>query len=294
MPQTHMDYQGNVIRPPSEADSIILQVTVGCTHNKCTFCGAYKDYPFSYKDNKIIESDIRFAAQHYKNKKRLFLADGDVLVIPQHRLTPLFHSINKHLPWVKRIRLYGNCKSIRSKSVPELKELKSLGLDRIYMGLESGHDDVLQDIRKGATAAQMIEAAAKVKEAGIFLSVTVLLGIAGVENSKKHAKATAEVLNKMAPKQIAVLTLMPIDGTPLHDDIKAGSFVLPDEHGLLQELRSMISGINLDKTQLQANHASNYLPINCRLQKDKARVLSSIDQALQGEVPLMPEYMRGL
>lgn len=289
-----MDYQGSVIRPPSEADSIILQVTVGCSHNRCTFCGAYKDQRFSYKDPAVVANDLLFAARHFPNRKRLFLADGDVLIAPQKRLVSLLQSIQTTLPWVKRIRLYGNCKSIRSKTLAELQELKALGLDRIYMGLESGDNNVLDAVRKGSTAEQMIEAAGKVRAAGIFLSVTVLLGLGGSTGSAAHARATATVLNQMAPNQIAALTLMPLPGTALFTDIKAGTFVLPDQSGLLKELRTLLDGLTVQRVQFQANHASNYLPINCRLPQDKDKALTMIDAALNGTIPLMPEYMRGL
>lgn len=289
-----MDYQGTVIRPPSEANSIILQVTLGCSHNRCTFCGAYADKPFRYKDPAIVNADIESAAYQFRQLTRLFLADGDVLIIPQYRLLALLERIRTRLPWVRRIRLYGNCKSIGSKTLADLKELKALGLDRIYMGLESGDDAVLTAIRKGSTKEQMIAAAQKVREAGIFLSVTVLLGIGGVAASARHAVATATVLNQMAPHQIAALTVMPMAGTPLYDDIARGQFQLPDELGLLNELRIMIQHIDLAKVQFQANHASNFLPLDCRLARDKPLALARIDQAMAGDIPLMPDYMRGL
>ena len=289
-----MDYQGTVIRPPSEAGSIILQVTVGCSHNRCTFCGAYKKERFRYKDQAVIDSDLGYAARHFGRHTRLFLADGDVLILPQHRLVPLLLKIRTTLPAVRRIRLYANRKSITSKSLAELRELKGLGLDRIYMGLESGDDGVLTAIRKGSNAAQMIEAGRRVREAGIFLSVTVLLGIGGLELSERHAIATAQTINSMAPNQIAALTLMPMAGTPLHEELWQGSFQMPDDLALLRELKTMLLHLELDKVQLQANHASNLLPLDCRLQRDKASALTTIDQALAGAIPLMPDYMRGL
>lgn len=289
-----MDYQGTVIRPPSEAGSIILQVTVGCSHNRCTFCGAYKDEQFRYKDPKIINRDLDYAARHYSRNSRLFLADGDVLTIPQHRLIALIDAIRSKLIAVRRIRLYGSGKSIRTKSLADLLTLKERGIDRIYMGLESGDDSVLSAIRKGNTSQQLIEAAQKVRKAGIFLSVTVLLGIAGAEKSIQHAIATAQVLNQMAPNQIAALTVMPTPGTPLYDDICQGRFTLPDELALMRELKTMVSHISLDRVQFQSNHASNFLPIDCRLSRDKGAVLVMIDQALAGEIPLMPDYMRAL
>lgn len=289
-----MDYQGTVIRPPSEADSIILQVTVGCSHNRCTFCGAYKKERFRYKDPAVIDQDLGYAARHFGRHSRLFLADGDVLITPQHRLVPLFQKIRSRLPSVRRIRLYANRKAIAGKTLAELLELKALGLDRIYMGLESGDDAILAAIRKGSSAEQMIEAGRKVREAGIFLSVTVLLGIGGTRDTTRHAIATAKVLNQMAPNQIAALTLMPIAGTPLYEEMAEGRFVLPDESGLLRELQTMLCHLECDKVQFQANHASNLLPLDCRLQRDKARALATIDQALTGAIPLMPDYLRGL
>lgn len=289
-----MDYQGTVIRPPSEADSIILQVTVGCSHNRCTFCGAYKGERFRYKDQTVVDQDLLYAARHYGDKSRLFLADGDVLIIPQQRLVPLLLKIRQRLPRVRRIRLYGNRKSIASKSVAELVALKGLGLDRIYMGLESGDDEVLAAIRKGSCAEQMIAAGRQVREAGIFLSVTVLLGIGGRERWRQHALATAQVLNRMRPNQIAALTLMPVPGTPLHDQIRQGHFVLPDELELLRELQLMLRHLELDRVQFQANHASNFLPLDCRLQRDKDAAMSMIAKALAGDIPLMPDYLRGL
>jgi len=289
-----VDYQGTVIRPPSEAGSIILQVTVGCSHNRCTFCGAYKDEPFRYKDQAIIAADLAYAARFFPDNSRLFLADGDVLTIPQHRLLALMDSIREQLPAVRRIRLYGNGKSIRSKSLADLQALKDRGLDRIYMGLESGDEEVLAAIKKGNTAQQLIAAARKVREAGIFLSITVLLGIGGLGGSSRHAIATAQVLNQMYPNQIAALTVMPIPGTPLHNDIVQGRFQLPDELAMLQELKTLVSHITLDRVQFQANHASNFLPLDCRLVRDRETVLAWIDQAIAGEIPLMPDYMRAL
>lgn len=289
-----MDYQGTVIRPPSEANSIILQVTVGCSHNRCTFCGAYKGERFHYKDPATINRDLDYAARHFQRHSRLFLADGDVLITPQHRLVPLLEKIRTKLPWIRRISLYGNCKSIGHKSSGELLQLKALGLDRIYMGLESGDDEVLTAINKGSTREQMIAAGRKVRGAGIFLSVTVLLGIGGTHASTRHAVSTAEVLNQMAPSQIAALTVMPIPGTALHDDMIRGHFQLPDEFGILQELKILLQHINLSKVQFQSNHASNFLSIDCRLSKDKMAAMTRIDQALAGDIPLMPDYMRGL
>jgi radical SAM superfamily enzyme YgiQ (UPF0313 family) len=183
-----LHYQGNIIRPPSEADSIILQVTVGCSHNRCTFCGAYRDpeQKFHIKDERIIDEDIAFAAQYCRRQQTVFLADGDALIIPQQRLLNLLARLRDSVPWVRRVSLYASCRTLLNRSSDELAALKAAGLSRIYMGLESGHEETLAAIRKGATASEMIAAGRRVREAGIFLSVTCLLGIAGAQYSQDH------------------------------------------------------------------------------------------------------------
>ncbi len=289
-----MNYEGNIIRPPSEAHSIILQVSVGCSHNKCTFCGAYKGVRFRIKDSATIDEDIAFAARYCKQQKRVFIGDGDALIIPIDRLVEIFSNIRENLPWVNRISLYGNAKSILRKNNEELTRLKDLGLDRLYMGLESGHDPTLKNIRKGVSAEQMIEAAGMVREAGIFLSVTVLLGIAGIAHSEIHASESGRVLTEMKPNQIAALTLILLENTPLYGEALSGAFQLPDQKMLLAELKTMVKSINLDRVQFQANHASNYLPISGRLLKDKIRILQIIEDGLAGRQHLKAEYQRAL
>lgn len=289
-----MHYEGNIIRPPAEAFSIILQVTVGCSHNKCTFCGAYKGVEFRIKDQSIIREDLEFARQYCQRQKRVFLTDGDVLILPQKKLVYLFKKIREMVPWVNRISLYGNTKSIKSKTVAQLKELKRLGLDRVYMGLETGHDRILTAIRKGADSKSMIKAGRNVRESGIFLCVTVLLGIGGIDLSIVHAEATGKVLTRMVPNQISVLTLMLLENTPLYSDYKKGLFHMPDTYGMLKELKVLVSNIHADHVQFQSNHASNYLPIKGRLSRDKEHILDFIDQAISGKIGLKPEHMRAL
>lgn len=289
-----MNYEGIIIRPPSEADSIILQVTVGCSHNHCTFCGAYKDVAFRVKEDVIIDQDIEFAARHFSRQKRVFLADGDVLILPQHRLENLFKRIRTHLPQVKRISLYGNGKSIRNKSLSDLMSLKKLGLSRIYLGVESGDDHVLAEINKGETAESLAAAGRKVMKAGIFLSTTVILGIGGFKYSEKHASATASLLNRISPNQVAALTLMVLENTPLAGQVHNKTFHLLDAPGYLNELRSLVENLSLDRVQFMANHSSNYLPISGRLARDKERILSEIDQAILGYTDLVPDRLRAL
>jgi radical SAM superfamily enzyme YgiQ (UPF0313 family) len=207
-----MHYEGHIIRPPSEADSILLQVTVGCSHNKCTFCGAYKGERFKIKSDDIILEDIAYAARHMRRQNRLFLCDGDALIIPQKRLVPILKEIRRQLPWVNRVGVYANSKGIRMKTPEELKELRDLGLGIAYMGLETGDDETLKAVNKGAAAQTMIEMGQKIRAAGIKLSITVLLGIAGRERSQIHAEATGRVLSAIDPEYVGALSIMLIPG----------------------------------------------------------------------------------
>ena len=289
-----MHYEGTIIRPPSEAFSILLQVTLGCSHNKCTFCGTYKDKRFTIKDDKTILSDILFASRYMRSQNRVFLMDGDALIIPQKRLMWILDMIKEHLPWVRRVGAYANAKSIRMKSLDDLIQLRENGLGILYLGVETGDDVTLKAINKGTSARNLINMGRKVKEAGIKLSVTVLLGIGGVERSLEHARLTGELLSQMDPDYVGALTLMLIPGTPLYKDYMEGRFRMPDERGLLIELREMIRHTDLSRGLFFSNHASNYLPIKARLPEGKQQALDTIDAALKGEIGLRPEWMRAL
>ncbi len=289
-----MHYEGTCIRPPSEAYSILLQATVGCSHNKCTFCGTYKDKRFRIKDDDTTLSDILYASRYMRNQDRLFIMDGDALIIPYRRLVWILERIREHLPWVKRVGAYANTKGIKMKSEEELLRLKELGLGILYMGIETGDDQTLKAARKGADSQRMLAMGKKVMDAGIKLSVTVLLGIAGKERSLIHARATGELLTLLDPDYVGALTVMVIPGTPLADEMLAGRFELPDNYGLLAELREMIASTDLTKGLFFSNHASNYLPIKVRYPHGKQQALDVIDLALQGRVDLRPEWMRAL
>jgi len=289
-----MHYEGMCIRPPSEAYSILLQVTLGCSHNKCSFCGTYKDKRFTIKDDKIILSDILFASKYMRRQDKVFLMDGDALIIPQKRLMWIIDRINEHLPWVKRIGAYANAKSIKMKTHEELVELRKNKLGILYYGVETGDDELRKKINKGSDAKTCIEMGRKVKEAGIKLSVTVLLGLAGKEKSLQHARATGELLSAMDPDFVGALTVMLIPGTPLYKEFTDGTFQLPDQRGLLVELREMIRHTNLSRGLFYSNHASNYLPVKARLPNGKQDALNLIDRALEGEIGLRPEWMRAL
>jgi radical SAM superfamily enzyme YgiQ (UPF0313 family) len=289
-----MHYEGNIIRPPSEANSILLQVTVGCSHNKCAFCGTYRGERFQIKSDQIIMADIAFAAEYCKRQRRVFLCDGDALIIPQKRLLTILQSIREQLPWVTRIGSYANTKSLAMKTDEELKILHDNGLGILYMGLESGDDETLKAINKGASAERMIALGRKAKKAGFKLSVTVILGVAGRERSQAHALATGRVLTQIDPDYVGALSLMLVPNTPMYEEYRTGRFPLlgPDE--MLRELRTIFAETHLRQGLFHANHASNYLPIRARLPKDRETVLALIDKALDGRVALKPEWMRGL
>lgn len=289
-----MHYEGTIIRPPSEANSILLQITVGCSRNKCTFCGTYRGERFRIKPDTVIMEDIRFAATHCRRQRRVFLCDGDALIVPQKRLVPILQAIRKELPWVTRIGAYANAKSLQLKRTEELEQLRGLGLGIVYMGVESGDDETLKAINKGASARELTAMGRKAKQAGLKLSITVILGIAGRERSAVHARETGRLLSEIDPDYVGALSLMLIPGTPLHDEWQAGRFPLLEPQEMLCELRTMIAETHLSQGLFHANHASNYLPIKARMPKDKPVVLELIDRALDGRVSLKPECLRAL
>ncbi len=289
-----MHYEGMVIRPPSEANSILLQVSVGCSHNKCTFCGTYAGERFKIKSDEIVEQDIQFAKEYCRRQRRVFLCDGDALILPHKRLVNILQKIKTNLPWVTRVGVYANTKSIQMKTPEELEDLHLHGLGIAYMGLESGDDVTLKSVRKGATAEKMIAMGKKIRKAGIKLSITVLLGLAGRERSMIHAQETGRVLSAIDPEYVGALSLMLIPGTPLCNDYEAGIFPLLEPDEMLKELRQMLVHTHLSMGLFHANHASNYLPIKARMPKDKERTLQQIDQALAGSIALKPEWLRAL
>ena len=289
-----MHYEGMIIRPPSEANSILLQVTLGCSHNKCTFCGTFREKRFNIKKDDIIFKDIEFARQNCRRQNRLFICDGDAMIVPQKRLVPILERIKDRLPWVERVGLYANTKGIGMKTDEQLEELKSLGVDIAYMGLESGDDIVLKDICKGADSEKMIKMGKRVKESGIKLSVTVLVGLGGRERSQIHARETGRVLSAIDPDFVGALSLMLIPGTELNDQYEQGEFVLINPEEMLAELGGMIAATHLTDGLFHANHASNYLPIRARLPQDKEKTLELISQALKGNIKLKHESMRAL
>jgi radical SAM superfamily enzyme YgiQ (UPF0313 family) len=291
-----MKYEGMIFRPPSEADSLILQVTVGCSYHRCTFCGAYQGKSFRVKSFEEVKEDIEEVSSYGSRIRKVFLADGDALIIPQKGLVRILTSLREKLRGLERVGIYANAKDILRKDADDLKELRDSGLGIIYLGLESGNPEILKRIKKNATIDQMVQAAKRVKESGILLSVTVLLGIGGVELSQTHAADTGEVLSQMDPDYVGALSLMVVPGTPIEKEIETGKLILPTPFGLIQELETMIQHCRFTRCFFASNHASNYLPLRIRMPEEKEEALGRIREVLRRKDPalLRPEYLRAL
>jgi radical SAM superfamily enzyme YgiQ (UPF0313 family) len=291
-----MRYHGNVIRPPSEAYSYILQITYGCSHNRCTFCGTYRNKPFAIRPPSEIMEDIELARIEIPDTRRVFLADGDAMVLSMDRLLPVLDALGESFPKLERVGIYANARDLLRKSEEELALLCRRGLGIVYLGLESGSDDVLRNVRKGATASEMVEAVHRAKASGLEVSVIAILGIAGPSGSEEHARATGRIVSEMDPQYLAMLTLMLVPGTELHQQWEQGSFELLDPRAMLVELRNVIQHLDgLTQCVFRTNHASNYLPLRGMLPRDKEGLLAAIDGALAlGSSALRPESWRRL
>jgi radical SAM superfamily enzyme YgiQ (UPF0313 family) len=291
-----MRYHGMVIRPPSEADSYILQVTYGCSHNRCAFCGTYADKPFRARPIEEVLEDIALAQSQIPDTRRVFLADGNALVLDTERLVTILDAMASAFPKLRRIGIYASARDILGKTDVDLALLQQRKVEIVYLGLESGSDEVLRRVNKGITAAEMVEAVRKLKHAGIRASVIALLGLGGTEFSRQHAEETGRVVSAMDPEYLSMLTLMLVPGTELHRQWQSGEFELPEPAGLLQELRQVIESCeSLSRCIFRTNHASNYLPLAGTLSRDKARLLTAIDEALtRGRSALRPKAWRAL
>ncbi len=286
-----------LIRPPSEANSYLLPVTVGCSHNACTFCGTF--YPFKFKVRNIddIRRDIDLVARHYaRSVRRVFLENADALMGSQSVLVEVLQYLKEKFPNLERVGTYATPKAALMKSPEELRKLRELGLSIAYLGVETGDEELLVKVNKGATRSQIIEAGRKLKQAGITTSVTVILGLAGPEGSEQHAVATGKILTEIDPDFAGALTLMLMPGTPLHDDWQQGRFKLITPFQSLVELKLIIENSDFTDCFFTANHASNYLPIKARLPQQKTELLALIEKVLltKDESMLRPEYLRAL
>jgi radical SAM superfamily enzyme YgiQ (UPF0313 family) len=301
-----VDFVGRIYRPPSEAHSLLLQVSVGCSWNRCSYCDMYRDKQFKVKPWSIIEKDLQEAAAmieatgrrrfQFAGFDRVFLCDGDALILSTSKLIQILEGIRKYLPWVKRVSTYGDTRSVKKKSVEDLRQLRELGLGMIYHGMETGDDEVLTLIDKGGTQAEAIETAQKLKEAGLKHSVMVLLGVGGEAFSRQHAENTAKTLTRMDPPFVGALTTTVVPETPLHRLQVAGDFTLPGKFAMLQELRTIVSESTFSNCRFSANHASNYLPLRGTLPQDKEEMLLLLDEiiASEDESLLVPDGLRAL
>jgi radical SAM superfamily enzyme YgiQ (UPF0313 family) len=289
-----MRYEGKVYRPPSEAHSYIVQATIGCSHNLCTYCDMYRTVGYRERPIGDVLDDIAVAGRIFRDADKVFVADGDPLGMSVERWTTILDAARDAFPRLRRVSCYATADNVRDKSTDELRTLREHGLSLLYIGPESGDDETLRRIVKGGSFAEHVEAAEKAHAAGMEISVITLLGAGGVERSDIHARETARLVTAMDPEYLASLTLTVIPGTPLARMEEKGRFEMPEVGTLLRELRTIVAESQPRNALFRTNHASNYVPIAGRIPEDREALLATIDAALTGDVPLRPEFMRGL
>jgi radical SAM superfamily enzyme YgiQ (UPF0313 family) len=290
-------YEGNIFRPFSEANSYLLQCTIGCSHNQCTFCGMYKDRKYRVRETAEIMEDIRMAKDYYGDVEKVFLCDGDAIDIETDTLLAIIDKLYSTFPSLRHVGSYVGPQSTLTKSKEELHALRKAGLTKAYIGVETGDDELLKKVKKGVGYDEMLRAGCNLVEADINLSVMVLLGLAGPgEPSVRHALATARICNEMKPQYLAALTVTPVPGTVLYRQMQKGEFQLLDPFETLAEMKHIFENITIDPLKFVGTHASNYLPITGTLQKDKKKMIAAVDKVLTGrdERLLRPDHLRGL
>ena len=292
-----MRYDSDLLyRPPGEWKSYLLQCTIGCSNNQCTFCGMYKEKKFRIRPTEEILEDIDMARAYYgPGLQRVFLMDGDAIIIKTEDLLRILRKLYEAFPALEKVTLYAGPRSTLSKTPEELKALHDAGLSRAYLGVESGSDAVLKFIHKGVNAQQMLQAGQRLVEAGIDLWVTIILGITGEGGDwREHILSTAQIINQMKPRHLSAMTFAPAKGTPLGDDVLAGRFKVYGPDHILEECRLLIGHLDVDPLHFTSNHASNYLPLKGGLPEDREKFLSLIDQALEGKIRLRKTLNRGI
>ena len=290
-----MRYEGKIYRPPSEADSYILQATIGCSWNHCTYCDMYRDKRFRVRDLDETLADIRAARRAYgRDVEKVFVADGDALVMDLEQWQAILTACREVFPRLRRVSAYATAMNLVAKSVEELEQLRALGLSLLYIGPETGDDVTFERIAKGADFADHVEASRLARAAGIDLSAIFLLGAGGVARSQAHAEGSAKLITEMDPAFFSLLTLTVVPGTPIAKLQQRGKFELPSVQRMLEELRTIVALARPTDAVFRTNHASNYLPLGGNLPADRARILAAVDAALAGEVALRPEWARGL
>ncbi|HNV57376.1 MAG TPA: radical SAM protein [Smithellaceae bacterium] len=275
----------------------MLQCTIGCSHNQCAFCGMYKDKKYRVRRLREILDDIRMAKDYYGDVEKVFLCDGDAIAIETETLLQILQALYATFPSLRHVGSYVGPQSTLTKSPDELRVLRSAGLTKAYIGVETGDDELLKKVHKGVGRAEMLEAGRRLVEAGINLSAMVLLGLAGPgEPSRRHALATAQICDEMKPQYLAALTVTPVPGTVLYRQVQKGEFQLLDPFETLAEMKMIFENITLDPLKFVGTHASNYLPVTGTLQKDKQKMIALVDSVLTGRDGrlLRPDHLRGL
>lgn len=277
-----MRYEGTIYRPPSEANSLLIQATIGCPHNKCTFCAMYKSTRFRIRSVEDIKEDLHAAKNYYGEFiNTIFFPDGNTIIMRTNQLIEIFSCARELFPHLKRITVYGSARFVNLKSIEDLQKLKNAGLSRVHMGMESGDDVVLERIKKGSTSAEIIEAGKKLKLAGIETSEYYLVGIGGRDRSREHALNSARVLNAINPDFIRLRTLVLDPRTPLYKEYQEGSFELLSPHEAMREIRLLIENLECDKSLIVSDHISNFCNVHGLIPEDRAAMLKTIDQSLQ-------------
>jgi radical SAM superfamily enzyme YgiQ (UPF0313 family) len=288
-------YVEPLFRPPSEADSFILQATLGCSWNHCTYCAMYRNKSYRVRPLPELLAEIHEAGASFAVEVRhVFVADGDPLAMDLGHWEPILRALKEAFPRLRRVSTYATARNLLEKTPEELRRLRELGLSLLYLGPESGDEVTLHRIAKGSSAEDHIEAARRAREAGLEQSLMFLLGAGGTERSEEHARASGRLATAMNPRFLSTLTLTVVPGTPLARLVSEGRFQLPDVAGLLRELAWFVEEARPTAAIFRSNHASNYLPIGGRLPRDRASILASIREAFEGRAPLRPEWLRGL
>ena len=289
-----MRYEGMVYRPPSEARSLIIQLTIGCARNTCTFCSMYKEKQFRVRRLQEVVEDLQEAKAYYgPHVRRIFLADGDALVVKTQDLLYILGEIYRIFPRVQRVTSYGAPLDVLGKSREELESLHRAGLDMVYIGAESGDDRILAAVKKQAAAAQIEEACLRLKEAGIQVSVTLISGLGGPERMREHAVESARLISRIKPEYVSILTLMLEPGTQLYEDYRAGRFQLLGPEEVAEEMRLFLSHVDSEGSVFRSNHASNYISLGGTLNEDRDSMLRQIERAMR-QRQYKPEGFRGL
>ena len=275
-----MRYEGTVYRPPSEAHSLIIQVTIGCSHNTCTFCTMYKDKKFRIRSKEEIFMDLDEMSSAYGELPlRIFLADGDALVLKTRDLLDIISFIRVKFPFCERVTAYATARDILRKTDEELQALKKEGLSMVYVGAESGDPVILAHVKKDVTVEEMIQAADKLKKCGIQLSLTLISGLGGKERLREHALESARLVSAMKPEYLGFLTLMLEKGAPILEEIQAGQLTLLSPDAVMEEMKLFLTHVDSDGTVFRANHASNYLALKGTLNGDIPAMLAQVEEA---------------